>query len=87
MRTQMILGVFMLPPSIRATTFFAFNPKKSIVDPVKGKINPGFELVEGIQYIACKVLDDDNLGKVLTDEDIKRMVSNHNLTIDCNEEM
>lgn len=82
-----ILGVFMLPPSIRATTFFAFNPKKSIVDPVKGKINPGFELVEGIQYIACKVLDDDNLGKVLNDEDIKRMVSNHNLTIDCNEEM
>lgn len=65
----------MLPPNIRAVTYFAFNPKRLILDPVKGCINDGFELVESIQYIACKVLDDDDAhkGNLLTLKDmIKR---------------
>lgn len=65
----------MLPPEIRATTFFAFNPKKLILDPIKSKVDGGFELVESIQYIAAKVLDDEgeNLGRLLTEEEIKSL--------------
>lgn len=65
----------MLPPSIRAVTYFAFNPKRLIIDPVKGCINDGFELVESIQYIACKVLDDDDehKGKLLSLKDMIKL--------------
>lgn len=65
----------MLPPEIRATTFFAFNPKKLILDPIKCRVDGGFELVESIQYIAAKVLDDEgeDLGRLLTEEEIKSL--------------
>lgn len=53
----------MLPPEVRATTFFAFNPKRLIIDPIKGCINGSFELVESIQFTACKVLDDEDCDK------------------------
>lgn len=53
----------MLPPEIRAITYFAFNPKRLIVDPITNTINSGFELVESIQFIACKVLDDEDCDK------------------------
>lgn len=68
-----ILGLFMLPPEVRATTYFAFNPKRIILDPIKGCINDSFELVEAIQYISCKVLDDteQDSGEILTEEDMK----------------
>ena len=64
----------MLPPEVRATTFFAFNPKRLIVNPIKGTINGGFELVESIQYIACKVLDDFGAakGEVFTKDELIR---------------
>lgn len=65
----------MLPPEIRATTFFAFSTKKLILDPIKRKIDGEFELVESIQYIAAKVLDDEgeDLGRLLTEEEIKSL--------------
>ena len=62
----------MLPPEIRALTYFAFNPKRLIVDPITNTINDGFELVESIQFIACKVLDDkeSDRGVVMTKEEM-----------------
>lgn len=80
----MILGVFMLPSEIRAITFFAFNPKRLIVDVIQGKIDTDFELVESIQYIVSKVLDDVNtdMGKTYTEEEIERMLKDGSLTID-----
>lgn len=67
-----ILGAFLLGESVRATTFFAFNPKRLIIDPIKGCINEGFELVESIQYISCKVLDDEDSckGTILSGKDL-----------------
>ncbi len=64
----------MLPPEIRAITYFAFNPKRLIIDPIKNTINDGFELVESIQFIACKVLDDEpeNKGTIMTKEEMIR---------------
>lgn len=62
----------MLPPEVRASTFFAFNPKRLILDPITGTINDGFELVESIQFIASKVLDDveKDMGKTYTLNDL-----------------
>lgn len=74
----------MLPPEIRAITFFAFNPKRLIVDVIQGKIDADFELVESIQYIVSKVLDDVNtdMGKTYTEEEIQNMLKDGSLTID-----
>ncbi len=74
----------MLPSEIRAITFFAFNPKRLIVDVIQGKIDTDFELVESIQYIVSKVLDDVNtdMGKTYTEEEIERMLKDGSLTID-----
>lgn len=63
----------MLPPEVRQTSFFAFNPKRLILDPIKMSVNPDFELVESIHFISTKVLDDglDHSADILTEEDMK----------------
>lgn len=78
-----ILGIFVLSPSIRATTYFAFNPKRLILDPIQGKIDGGYELVESIQYIVSKVLDDDECdqGSLVSEKDVLNLVQDGTLTI------
>lgn len=71
-----ILGIFALAPDVRLPVHFAFNPKRLTLNPIEGKINDGFELVESISYLVSRTLDDDVKTDILTAEEFEKEISN-----------
>lgn len=70
-----ILGVYVLPPSIRQTLFFAFNPKRLTHDFISGKYNGSVALVESYNYLMYEVLNDqeDHSNDIVSEDEMKRL--------------
>lgn len=73
--SKLILGIFALPPAVRQTSFFAFNPKRLSHNHISGKYNDSLSLVESYNYLAYEVLNDnqDHSNDVLTKEDMIKL--------------